>query len=85
MKLTILIEDQYVSEAREKAETIFKGISTLKVPVSSTGKEPATHWICSLDVSEEGYNQLVNLKKHSIMSKCSASVLLEEMELKIIK
>jgi hypothetical protein len=85
MKITIIIEDQYVEEARERVKTTFKNISTLKIPLSPTGQTPATHWMCSLDVTEEGFKKLTNLKKHSIMKNCAASVLLKEMDLKLIK
>jgi len=85
MKLTIIIEEQYVESAREKAKEIFKDIPVLKIPASATGRNPATHWVCSLDVSEEGYQRLTALQEHSRMEKCSAAVLLNEMNLKLIK
>jgi hypothetical protein len=85
MKITIIIEDQYVEEARERVKTTFKDISTLKIPLSPTGQDPVTHWMCSLDVTEEGFKKIVKLKKNSVMKNCSASVLLKEMDLKIIK
>lgn len=71
--------------ARENAKSLFYEKLTLKIPVSATGKEPATHWICSMEVTEEGYQKLSDLIKHSIMARCSAKVLLDELSLKIIK
>jgi hypothetical protein len=85
MKVTILCEDKFIQEARENGKNLFKEKSTLNIPVSNTGIEPATHWMCTMEVTEEGFEKLSNLVKYSKISKCSAKSMLEEMNLKIIK
>lgn len=39
----------------------------------------------SMEVTEEGFKQLSDLVKWSTLAKCSARVLLDEMDLKLIK
>lgn len=84
MKVTIIIEDQYVEEAREKAKTLFKDVPTLKIPLSPNGEQPITHWMCSLDMTKEGCDKIKSMQKYSVIKNCSPKVLLKEMNLKLI-
>jgi len=82
-RITILCEDQYIDEVREKAKDIFKH-DVLKTPLSETGELPVSYWICVLHVSEEKYNDLISLKDKSIMVEKSARDVLKEFNLKKI-
>lgn len=84
MKLSILCEDSKIKEARENAKNII-GPNPLKIGVSETGKSPATHWFCCLDVTEEGYNTILSKQEHTIIEKMGPKEFLDKWKLKIIK
>jgi len=85
MRICILCQNEWIEEVREVATQVFPEKLTLKTPVSSTGKLPATHWLCVMFVTDEFWEKLQKLKNHSIMTKSSPKNLLEELNLKIIK
>lgn len=85
MRVTILCEDRWIDEVREKAKLISGSHFSLKTPVSQTGQNPATHWMCVCEMTDQGYQKLIELKQHSIVSRSSPKLLLEELDLKIIK
>lgn len=85
MRVTILCEDKWIKGVREKAETVLGKHLALTTPVSKTGKEPATHWLCVCDLTNEGWEKLLEVKKHSIMTQSSPKNVLSELDLKIIK
>jgi hypothetical protein len=82
-RITILCDDQYIDEVREKAKDIFKN-DVLKTPLSGNGELPISHWICVLHVNDERYNNLISLKDKSIMVEKSARDVLKEFNLKKI-
>jgi hypothetical protein len=84
MRLNILCEDSKIAAAREKAKAI-TGESVLNIPVSKDGKEPATHWFCSLEVNEEGQKKILDLQEHSVIEEGGPKDFLKKWSLKIIK
>jgi hypothetical protein len=85
MRLTIICEDKWIGDVREKAKSISTTHVSLNTPLSPTGKFPATHWICTSYFTKLGAKKVFELKEHSIVSDSSPKILLEEMGLKIIK
>lgn len=57
----------------------------LSIPVSETGKLPATHWFCFMSTDQEGYNRIVNNSLYSTIEEGSPKEFLEKWNLKIIK
>lgn len=56
----------------------------LSIPVSETGELSATHWFCFLNVTQEGYDQLLSIQEHSIIEEGSPKEFLSKWNLKII-
>jgi hypothetical protein len=83
-RLTIICEDKWIDEARERAKLLFKH-DVLKIPVSETGELPATHWICTLHLDDEKFDSILNLKNKSMMFEMSSREVLKEMNLKKIE
>ncbi len=71
----------------EKSRKIGRNVlgNPLRIPLSSDGKEPVTHWFCTLKVTEDGYSQIMNLKKFSIIEVMGPKEFLQKWNLKIIK
>jgi hypothetical protein len=84
MRVCILCEDKFVTEARESAKTILPNHKVLSIPVSPNGILPATHWFCVCNVNEDNYKKLLGLQKNSKISVCLPKVFLEEFKLKLI-
>lgn len=57
----------------------------LSIPVSETGELPATHWFCFMNVTQEGYDQLLSIQEHSVIEEGSPKEFLSKWNLKIIK
>jgi hypothetical protein len=57
----------------------------LKIPLSSTGELPATHWFCFINVSEETYQKMLDSQKYTIIEESVPSEFLEKYNLKKIK
>ena len=57
----------------------------LSIPVSETGKLPATHWFCFVNVSEDGYQKLLSIQEYSIIEESGPKEFLEKWNLKIIR
>jgi hypothetical protein len=76
-----------------KGLTVFKerlGIADkeykhLSIPVSETGKLPATHWFCFMNVSEEGYKKMLDVQEHSVYEEMGPKEFLEKWNLQIIR
>ena len=85
MRITIICEDKHIEQVREKAKELTKTHLALTTPLSATGKEPATHWMCVTYMTDEGLSKLMQLKKHSIISNSLPKLILEELSLKLIK
>jgi hypothetical protein len=83
-KLSILCEDSVVEQARERAKT-FMGVDVLKIPLSRDGKEPATHWFCFLNTTEEGYAKFMEMQKYTIIEERGPKDFLSKYKLKIIR
>jgi len=83
-RLNILCEDSKIVIAREKAKAIMNA-DVLTVPLSKKGKSPATHWFCSLNVNEDGYQKIMGIQEHSIIEEGSPKDFLQKWGLQIIK
>jgi hypothetical protein len=85
MRITIICEDKYIDEVREKAKIISKSHKSLSIGASPNGEAPATHWICIGDFTNEGFKKIMELKQHCLITNYSPKKRLEELGLKIIK
>lgn len=83
-RLNILCENAKVADARKKAKAIMNE-DVLVVPLSKRGKLPATHWFCSLTVTEEGYQKIMEIQEHSVIEEGSPKDFLKKWGLEIIK
>jgi hypothetical protein len=83
-RLNILCEDAKIAIAREKAREIMNK-DVLTVPLSKKGNSPATHWFCSLNVTEAGYQKIMGIQEHSIIEEGSPKEFLKKWSLQIIK
>lgn len=83
-RLNILCEDSKISDARNNAKAV-AGEEVLTVPLSKSGKLPATHWFCSLNVTDEGYEKIVGAQQHSIIEEGSPKDFLKKWNLHVIK
>lgn len=82
MRICILTENSKVEQVREGWVTK----DVLKIPVSSTGQNPATHWFCSMAGEESKMMEIYNKKNLSIMElDISPREFLNKWNLKIIK
>jgi len=57
----------------------------LSIPLSETGKQPATHWFCFCNVDDAGYQKLLSVQEHSIIEQSSPKEFLAKWNLQIIK
>lgn len=85
MKVTIICEDKDVEMVRERAKEVLPNHNTMIIPASQTGKSPATHWVCKCEVSEDMYEKMKSLQKYSQIIPGDSKLVLEEINLKIIK
>lgn len=83
MRVTIVTPDGKVEESRQAAKDKFPG-AALRTALSATGKPPATHWMCVMYTTDEGYRTLLDMRVHSVIANTSPSIVLEEMGLKKI-
>jgi len=83
-RICILSTNENVLEAREIAKAITE-FEVLNTPASESGKLPATHWFCFMSTTEEGYAQILELQKNSVMEESSPKSFLQKWKLKIIK
>ena len=82
MRICILTEDSKVQEVRDS----WPNKNILKIPVSPTGEEPATHWFCSMAGEESKMMEIYNKKNLSIMElDISPREFLNKWNLKIIR
>lgn len=84
MRVNILTKNKNIKEVREKAKDIF-GKDVLKIGLSKTGEEPATHWFCSLECTEDGYKKLLEINENSVIEVGPPKSFLEKNGLKLIK
>jgi len=84
-KLCILCEDSNVEQVRKNGKSLF-GPDTMKIELSSNGIEPVTHWFCFLTATDDGYNEIMNIKTDlSIIEESDEYVFLKKYNLKRIK
>lgn len=57
----------------------------LKIPLSSTGELPATHWFCFINVNETTYQKMLTSQKYTIIEEAVPSEFLAKHNLKKIK
>ena len=81
MRICILCDASKVAEARAKE----KNDSILKIELSPTGEKPATHYFCTMVVTQEKANKLMAKKEFTIMGIAEPKDFLEQHNLKIIK
>lgn len=81
MRICILCEASKVEEARTKE----KNDSILKIELSPTGEKPATHYFCSMVVTQEKADKLMAKKEFTTMEIAEPKDFLESHNLKIIK
>lgn len=85
MRVTIVCPDKHIEEVREGAKLLISSNLTLTTPLSETGKLPATHWLCTCYLSEEGFKKLNELKKYSSIYVDNPKRVLKEINLEVIK
>ena len=81
MRICILCESSKVEEARAKE----KNENILKIELSPTGEKPATHYFCSMVVTQEKADKLMAKKEFTIMEIAEPKDFLESHNLKMIK
>lgn len=81
MRICILCEESKVQEARTK----MKNDNILKIELSPTGEKPATHYFCTMAVTEEKATQLMAKKEFTTMEIAEPQEFLEKYNLKMIK
>lgn len=81
MNLCILCEVSKIDLVRKKMR--IKDI--LLVKLSENGKDPATHYFCSLSSEPRRIESLMNQKEYTIMEISETKEFLQKWNLKIIK
>lgn len=67
-RVCILVSDEHLAEVRQTVRDAgVANYDVLNVPVSATGKMPATHWFCLAIVDDNQLNKLLSLKNHTEM------------------
>lgn len=85
MKVCILCEDSKIRLARKNATKLFTSDDLIKIPLSESGFKPASHWFCYMDVTNEGWQKLMEVQQHTIIEKSDKDEFLLKHNLKIIK
>jgi transcriptional/translational regulatory protein YebC/TACO1 len=80
VNICILCEESKVQQVKDKLGKD----NILKIEVSETGESPATHLFCSMVVSEEKAQRLLDKQELTIMELAKASDFLQKWNLKII-
>jgi hypothetical protein len=83
INICILVDDSNVERSRKIGRHVLS--NPLRIPLSTNGKLPATHWFCSLKVTEDGYNEIMNLQKFSTIERLGPKEFLQKWNLQIIK
>ncbi len=90
MNVCILVPSADVEKVRDAALTVEFFAKTnreklMNIALSETGQEPATHYFCSANISQELYEKLSNMRKYSEMSTEDPKNFLKSKNLKVIK
>lgn len=83
-RLCILCEDSVIEKARERANS-FLNADVLKIPLSESGNNPATHWFCFLHVPDEMHIKFLEMQENSIIEESGPKEFLSKYKLKIIR
>lgn len=81
VNICILCEESKVQQVKDKLGKD----NILKIEVSETGQKPATHYFCTMVVSEEKAQRLLSKQELTIMELSKAKDFLEKWNLKIIR
>jgi hypothetical protein len=81
VNICILCEESKVQQVKDKLGKD----NILKIEVSETGQKPATHYFCTMVVSEEKSQRLFDKQELTIMELSKAKDFLEKWNLKIIR
>jgi hypothetical protein len=81
MRICILCEADKLEEVRQTQENE----NILKIKLSPTGTEPATHYFCTMAVNQEKANRLLAKRKLTTMEIAEPAEFLTQRGLKIIK
>jgi transcriptional/translational regulatory protein YebC/TACO1 len=81
VNICILCEESKVQQVKDKLGKD----NILKIEVSETGQTPATHYFCTMIVSEEKAQRLLNKQELTIMELTRSKDFLEKWNLKIIR
>lgn len=85
MKVTIICEDKDVEIVRKISTSFIKSHVTMTKPLSETGLNPTTHWMCVCEFSIEAYEKLKKESKYSKILTGNPKIILDELNLKRIK
>jgi hypothetical protein len=88
MIICLLCSNDVVNDVRKNSKNIgFVEEKTLTIPVSSNGEFPATHWFCSMNVTQEQLEtiQNLNINDRVIVEENIPSIFIKKRGLKIIK
>jgi hypothetical protein len=80
MRICILCDASKVAEARAKE----KNDNILKIELSPTGEKPATHYFCTMVVTQEKADKLIAKKDFTTMEIAEPKDFLEKNGLKMI-
>lgn len=84
VRLCILVDDAHVDEVRRIGKKVMLHFC-LKIPVSATGENPATHWFCTMTVNQELHDKLMKLANWSEMEVGRPKAFLEKRGLRVIR
>lgn len=89
MNVCILVPAVDVEKVRDAALTLpmFEGVSRdklMNIALSGNGKEPATHYFCVANVSQEAYEKMLAIRKYSEMSTEDPKAFIQGKGLKVI-
>jgi hypothetical protein len=84
MRVTIVCPNEYIKVVRESAKEIVESHLALTTPLSVSGNLPATHWVCTCYLTNEGFIKLNELKKYSSIYFDAPKKVLKDLKLNII-
>lgn len=86
MDITIICEDKWVKEVREKASKFLPTKKLIEIPLSKTGEGIPTHWMCYImNISEDFFHKIKKAEKYSMIIEGRYTGVLKDMELKRIR
>jgi hypothetical protein len=74
MVISILVANEHVESVKAKVKDFLPSLqnhNNLRIPVSATGQEPATHWFCSFRVPGKLAKELMDAQEYSIIEALS--------------